>query len=256
MKKNKPLTEEQIQYIKDNYNKLSVNKMYQHLKIDERRVTRYLKENNMFGFGPHHYAWTDADTEFLKANVEKFTIKQIAKLMKKSTVTVSKKIKELGYTDLIKQRTLNSYYKKGAVSFNKGKKLTDYASPEAIEKMKIGRFKKGRLPHNTKEIGYESIRKDSNGRKYIFIKTEKGMRLKQVVIWEQVNGKIPKGHKLVFKDGNSLNCKIENLELLTNAVLMERNSLHNYPKEIKELIYIKSKITRKINDYEQNRKTT
>ena len=37
------------------------------------------------------------------------------------------------------------------------------------------------------------------------------------VIWMEHNGPIPPGHKVAFKDGNHLNCAIENLELLTNS---------------------------------------
>jgi hypothetical protein len=37
------------------------------------------------------------------------------------------------------------------------------------------------------------------------------------VIWTEHNGPIPPGYKVCFKDGNHLNCAIENLELLTNS---------------------------------------
>lgn len=37
------------------------------------------------------------------------------------------------------------------------------------------------------------------------------------VIWSEHNGPIPPGHKVAFKDGNHLNCALENLELLTNS---------------------------------------
>ena len=37
------------------------------------------------------------------------------------------------------------------------------------------------------------------------------------LIWEEHNGPIPAGHKVAFKDGDHLNCAIENLELLSNS---------------------------------------
>lgn len=37
------------------------------------------------------------------------------------------------------------------------------------------------------------------------------------LIWEEQRGPIPPGHKVAFKDGNHLNCDIDNLELLTNS---------------------------------------
>jgi hypothetical protein len=37
------------------------------------------------------------------------------------------------------------------------------------------------------------------------------------LVWERAHGPIPAGHKLAFRDGNHLNCALENLELLTNS---------------------------------------
>lgn len=36
-------------------------------------------------------------------------------------------------------------------------------------------------------------------------------------IWEEVHGPIPSGHVLRFKDGNSANCALDNLELLSRS---------------------------------------
>jgi len=42
--------------------------------------------------------------------------------------------------------------------------------------------------------------------------------------WEKTNGKIPKGHCLWFKNGDTMNCELSNLELITRAENMNRNS--------------------------------
>jgi hypothetical protein len=48
------------------------------------------------------------------------------------------------------------------------------------------------------------------------------------VIWIEHNGPIPRGHKVVFKDGNHLNWQIDNLELLTNSAQVSRHATgHN-----------------------------
>ncbi len=44
------------------------------------------------------------------------------------------------------------------------------------------------------------------------------------IIWIEHNGPIPRGHKVVFKDGNHLNCDISNLELLTNSDQVKRHA--------------------------------
>lgn len=43
-------------------------------------------------------------------------------------------------------------------------------------------------------------------------------------IWEQAYGKVLKGHKVVFKDGDTLNCSLENLECISDRELRLRNS--------------------------------
>jgi len=48
------------------------------------------------------------------------------------------------------------------------------------------------------------------------------------VIWIEHNGPIPPGHKIIFKDGNHLNWKISNLEMLTNSQQVSRTATgHN-----------------------------
>lgn len=124
-------------------------------------------------------------------------------------------------------------FKVGAVSFNKGLKQTEYMSKAAIEKSKKTRFKKGNLPANTKADNVVTIRRDTSARPYKYIRLSQGVwELHHRVVWERNNGKIPKDHIVVFKDGDSLNTDIKNLELISKAENMLRNSRHNYPEEI------------------------
>jgi len=66
-----------------------------------------------------------------------------------------------------------------------------------------------------------------NGRQVIHIKTDKKWELKHRYIWEQANGEIPKGNDIMFLDGNSLNCNLENLCLVFQPELrfMHKNGL-------------------------------
>ncbi|CDF86369.1 conserved hypothetical protein [Pseudomonas knackmussii B13] len=57
-------------------------------------------------------------------------------------------------------------------------------------------------------------------------------KLMHRVIWEEVNGPIPEGNLVVFRDGNTKNLTIENLELITKAERMRRHSIARYPREI------------------------
>jgi hypothetical protein len=44
------------------------------------------------------------------------------------------------------------------------------------------------------------------------------------LIWEERYGAVPPGHKLVFKDGNHMNCEISNLLCLTNSDQVRRGA--------------------------------
>lgn len=118
-------------------------------------------------------------------------------------------------------------------------------------------FKEGQNPHNWNPIGHERLTKDGYlQRKMTDTKcTRKDYRFVHHMLWEAVNGPVPPGHALAFKDGNKANITIDNLELLTRAELCRRNSIHRYPPELKDLIRLQKKLERTIrkrDDEKQN----
>ena len=141
-------------------------------------------------------------------------------------------------------------FKKGSVPPNKGKKM----SPEVYEKVKETMFKKGNSPINHREVGSERINVDG----YIEIKVAEPnrWRLKHRFIWEQVNGEIPKGYNVQFKNHNRQDCRIENLYLICRAdqIAKENSYWAKYPKEIQELIHLKGVVNRAIHKAEKNGK--
>lgn len=146
----------------------------------------------------------------------------------------------------------NTRFEKGKKAWNKGMSITDFMSPESIANSKKTRFKKGHEPHNTKSDGMISIRGTKEGRpmKYIRIEKAKWKPLHRYT-WEKENGKVPKGFNIVFKDGDPMNCKIENLEIVSNEDLMLRNSIMNYPTDIRKTIKLISKLEKSIKDAEK-----
>ncbi len=132
-------------------------------------------------------------------------------------------------------------FKKGNSPVNKGKKVT----PEVYNAMKPTMFKKGNLPPNTKYDGHERLDKDG----YMMVRIRKGKYvLKHRLVWESINGKIPKGMALKFKDGNKMNININNLELISRKDLMALNTIQNYPAELKSTIRTLGKLKRIINE--------
>lgn len=118
-----------------------------------------------------------------------------------------------------------SQFKPGIISHNKGKKQTEFMSPEGIAKTLATRFKKNRPPHNHQPVGTESV--DKQG--YTKVKVaEKVWQFKHIVIWEAANEPVKKGEVIAFKDGNRANVVLENLEKISRKQLGIRN--HNIEK--------------------------
>jgi hypothetical protein len=134
-----------------------------------------------------------------------------------------------------------SRFCKGSMSWNKGKKGLNLSGGK-------GQFKKGNLPHNTLEDYAIRPRKYKTGRVYYYIRVAVGKwELYHRWLWMQEYGEIPKGHIIVFKDMDSMNCVLDNLELITKAENMKRNSLLHYPdEEIRKTIYQLAGLKRRI----------
>jgi hypothetical protein len=134
-------------------------------------------------------------------------------------------------------------FKAGHKTWNKGIRWD--AGGRSVET----RFKPGQKPHSWNPIGHERVTKDGYRERKM---TDTGVTRHDYVglhhlLWEEHNGPVPKGHAVIFRDGNKENITIENLELVTRAELMRRNSVHNYGPEIARLHQLKGAITRQIN---------
>jgi len=133
----------------------------------------------------------------------------------------------------------------GHTPANKGKRMDD----QTYQKVKKTMFKKGNRPHNWKPDGTIVERKDSSNRAYLYYKiSDSNWVLYHNKIWIDYHGNIPAKHVISFKDGNTFNCDISNLELISMAKNAIRNSIHRFPPELKELIKLKSKLTKKLNN--------
>lgn len=139
---------------------------------------------------------------------------------------------------------------KGHIPHNKGKKM----SAELRSKIENTMFKKGHKPPNTKEQNAISIRIDTKGRPYYYSKIKDSVWvLSHRLIWEQNFGQIPKNHIVRFKDGNTMNLKIENLECISKNENAIRNSIQRFPKDLQKVIRLKSKLNKKIKNHGKKR---
>ena len=136
-------------------------------------------------------------------------------------------------------------FKKGSVPANKGQKM----STEVYQKCARTMFKKGTVPPNTQPIGTIHQRKDTGGKMYQYIKlADCNWQLLNRYTWEQHNGPIPKGMVVVYKDGDYLNNDITNLLMITKKENMARNTIQRLPKELQQVMRLKCKLIKKINN--------
>lgn len=193
---------------------------------------------------PNHYAREIAD--ILGRGISSIHCKANALGLESSL----EKIQRAGYETSKKPASIATRFQKGSVPLNKGKKV----SPEVYSKIQPTMFKKGSTPVNHRDVGAERV----NVYGYIEIKVSEPntWRLKHRVMWEQVNGPIPMGYNVQFKNHNPLDCRIENLYLISKAdQLAKENSFYaKYPKKIQEIIRLKGVVNRAIHKAEKNGK--
>lgn len=62
------------------------------------------------------------------------------------------------------------------------------------------------------------------------------------LVWMQAHGDIPAGYIVAFKDRNKMNPALENLECISLRENMRRNTIHNLPAPLKEVIRLRGTI--------------
>lgn len=241
----KVLTEEHKKFIDANCYEISAKDIGKALGVPKGTVRSYLWANgvtipkeitNQFKSKSQREK-TTSTPEIDKVILDNYLtvpIKRLAKMMDKGNTFLRTRIRQLGLVipaETIEQNKQVSRLKPGNTPINKGKKWAEYLSPEAQERILKTGYQKGHLPHNCKGVndGDIRIRKDSrndagsNNYKWIRISLGKWKML-HVVVWESVHGPVPEGYIVVFKDKDTMNCSIDNLELITRAENMIRNS--------------------------------
>lgn len=168
--------------------------------------------------------WTDEKVQQLIALYPNHTNAELSELLSINEGTLANKAFKLRLfkcQEFMKKCWSKSAFKKGHVPASKGKKL----SAEQYEKMKPNMFKKGQVSINTLYDGAIRTRKDNKGTLYNFIRlAPKKWGYQARYVWEQHNGPIEKGKVIRHINGDTLDDRLENLELLTKHENMLRNS--------------------------------
>lgn len=155
-----------------------------------------------------YHIWTMRQVNFFKKHFQEYTSKEFAAMFKVSENTIKSKRRQLG---LIKDAaSLKNIYRR----------------PNA------GHFRKGEVANNSKEENSITMRIEKAGFMYKWIKV--GFRkweMLHIYLWKKAGNKIPKGHVVRFKDKNTLNCVLSNLELCTRNKQLQINRGAYFEKE-------------------------
>ena len=145
----------------------------------------------------------------------------------------------------LKRAGAATLFQRGAAPWNKGVSIP---IPEA---MKAHQFKPGNHPIQCAPTGAERITFFG----HVEVKVQEtgprkeAWRKKSHLLWESAHGPIPPGHVVIFKNGNTKDVRIENLELVTRAEMCRRTHYTlRYPRELIDVINARAVLTRMINN--------
>lgn len=114
-------------------------------------------------------------------------------------------------------------------------------------------FKKGQTTWNKKPVGYERVTRDG----YVEVKVAEPNKfeLKHRHIWQQAYGPIPKGQVLIFKNTNTQDCRLENLELISRGELVRLNQSYKHlvTPATNETCIAMAKVKHRIHQFEKGK---
>lgn len=170
--------------------------------------------------------WTEAEIDFLRQIYPDHSNEYCAQFLHRSKKACQMMVHKLGISktpEFAKQQREKNQFRKGHTPFNKGKKWEHFMSEEGMRNSAKTQF--SGEPHNTRPPGFEMLRAAHRGKRYWWIKPADGRRMmpKHRWLWEQAYGEIPKGYNVQFKDGDTTNCVLENLYLITRDKQVRQN---------------------------------
>ena len=191
----------------------------------------------------------DAESE-LRAIYPRHPNNVLAKHFRRSAKAIGLKARKMGLRKT-PECLAGGQFKPGHATWNKNKSGSTGLHPNCRRTQFKPGSRTGAASRNLRPIGAELTDKDGNVIRKV---SDTGNRRKDwrpvhVLAWEEVNGPLPAGYIVVFADRNNRNFAPSNLEAVTRAENMRRNSyLTRYPKDVADLIRMRGVLNRKINN--------
>jgi len=216
-------TQEEIDYVLRRAPHTSRNALIKEMGKDRNQTDNLIRRLGLkFGYQENRRQWTPETDQILIDNYWDMTPQAMADMIGNiSETAVKHRLKVLGLIlplERIAERVRTTRIQKGNIPWNKGLHYPSHPN------MVPTQFKKGQKPHNTRYEGHVSFRIDKNlNRWYCHIQKNGRYIHLQRYVWEEANGPIPKGMIIRFKNGNSLDCRLCNLELISRREHVLRN---------------------------------
>jgi hypothetical protein len=197
---------------------------------------------------------TAVEDAFIRDNYLVLPPRVMAARLRRSRCFVLGRMHRLGLVvppEVIEERRAAGRFSSGAAPFNKGKRWGDFLGPDVIAKMRLAGFQKGNVPVNSLGVkdGDIRVRADQRGVPYEWVRVSKGRWLpRHQWLWAEAHGPQPGDHVVIFKDGNTLNCCLENLACIPRAELLLRNRGLDLPEDLKDAIRLLKKLNKAIHE--------
>ncbi len=268
--------QEQQQYILNHYNSMTAQQIADSLGIARSMV--YYTARKKPGLQKEHSGrfrkghtpagrkkWTPQEYAFLRKHYSDEHTHIIAEKLRRTVCAVYSRANQLALyksPEWVKKHArwqpgsqvgAANQFQKGHVPDNKGNKM----SAELRKKVAHTWFKKGNRPHNTRYDFTISLRHNKNrDNKYYLIRIQEGhWKFLHRYIWELLYGEIPKGVNIQFKDGNTLNCDIDNLYAVNRKYQVRENKAGGkaLSPELKETVRLIYKLKDRTHEKQDNR---
>ncbi len=132
----------------------------------------------------------------------------------------------------------------GHVPENKGLRRPGWSPGRMAETQ----FKPGHRPHTWKPIGSTRYSKEGYLQRKV---SDTGYPPRDwvgehVLMWERAHGPVPRGFAVCFKDGDKAHRALDNFELISRSELMRRNTIHNFPPDLVDVIRLNGALKRRL----------
>lgn len=203
--------------------------------------------------------WSKADDRELRRTYPHVPASAIARSLRRSLVAIYLRAATLGLHksaaalaahrraggDRLRTSGVATRFPKGHVPANAGLRRPGWAPG----RMKETQFKAGVPSWRLMPIGATRL---IDG--YIYVKVTDVPKVPYTVnwkpqhrlLWARAHGPVPKGHALVFRNGDRTDVRLDNLELITRRALMARNTVHNLPKPLAQAVQLLGTLNRQL----------